>query len=447
MKTLCRYAVKVRSYLIQGVLSNLCVAAERTYIKGVDALQTTPHKADGESGRALDQTDHDDLRHNLRISVWVRWLATIAWLVQLNYRPNFAEPSYFLHTSFALLLLALNAYVHYRIQSGRRVTWHWALALSTMDGAMITAGLAISTGFGNNFFVLYYPALAMFAVVFTSVWLSFAGATIVAVAYTALSIWVEPGVDFEIKEEKVLFTRIVVMYAVVFAVNLVSRFERIRRIEAVERERAVHQGRIESSRRLHDTTAQSAFVVGLGLETAKELAEANTEESRKDLVAKLDATHDLSRSIMWDLRHPIEAGPIFEGRSLASVLESHASSFATITSIPTRVVVSGQEPALTTITKELLFSIAHNALTNTFRHSQAENVTIALIFADDGLEMVVSDNGTGLQDGSESLGRGFSNMRVSIEQLGGTLDVTSGQARQGTTVSCLIPKPANSGDA
>ena len=394
-----------------------------------------------------DDTNQDDLRHNLRISVWVRWLASIAWLIQLNYRPNFAEPSYFLHTSFAVLLLAFNAYVHYRIESGRTITWRWALALSMMDGAMITAGLAISTGFGNNFFVLYYASLAMFAVVFTSVWLSFAGVTLVAVAYAALSLWVEPGVDFEIKEEKVLFTRIVVMYAVVFAVNLVSRFERIRRRRAVEREQFLNQERIESSRRLHDTTAQSAFVVGLGLETAKELAEANTEESRHELVTKLRATHELSKSIMWDLRHPIEAGPIFEGRSLVPVLESHATSFATITSIPTEVVVSGNEPSLATITKELLFSVAHNALTNTFRHSQAENVTIVLNFADDGLEMVVFDDGIGLPDGSEMPGHGISNMRASVESLGGKLDVTAGEDRRGTTVSCLIPKPANSGDS
>ena len=77
--------------------------------------------------------------------------------------------------------------------------------------------------------VLYYPALAMFAVVFTSFRLSFAWVTMVAVVYAALSLVMEPGVDFEIKEEKVLFTRVVVMYAVVAAVNLVSRFERIRR--------------------------------------------------------------------------------------------------------------------------------------------------------------------------------------------------------------------------
>ncbi len=409
-------------------------------------MQNTPLDSGPDPHWASDHTNQDDLRHNLRISVWVRWLATIAWLVQLNYRPNFAEPSYFLHTLFAVLLLALNAYVHYRIESDRRVTWHWALALSTMDGAMITAGLAISTGFANNFFVLYYAALAMFAVVFTSVWLSFAGVTLVAVAYTALSLWIEPGVDFEIKEEKVLFTRIVVMYTVVFAVNLVSRFERIRRRQAVERERSLHQERIENSRRLHDTTAQSAFVVGLGLETAIELAEANTQDSRQQLVIKLDATHQLSKSIMWDLRHPIEAGPIFEGRSLVPVIESHAYSFATITSIPTEVVVSGNEPALTTVTKELLFSIAHNALTNTFRHSRARNVTIALDFADDGLKMSVSDDGIGPTHMIEAPGHGFSNMRASVERLGGKLDVTASERGQGTTVSCLIPNRAISGD-
>ena len=64
----------------------------------------------------------------------------------------------------------------------------------------------------------------------------------VAVVYAALSLVMEPGVEFESKEEKVLFTRVIVMYAVVAAVNLVSRFERTRRREAVERERELQRG-------------------------------------------------------------------------------------------------------------------------------------------------------------------------------------------------------------
>ena len=131
---------------------------------------------------------------------------------------------------------------------------------------MITAGLAISSGFSNTFFVLYYPALAMYAVVFTSFRLSFIWVTIVAIVYAALSLGIEPGVDFEMKEEKVLFTRIIVMYAVVAAVNLVSRFERIRRREAVERERELQRERIELSpdHPRHDSPVRVRDWVGLG---------------------------------------------------------------------------------------------------------------------------------------------------------------------------------------
>ncbi len=406
-------------------------------------MQTTPHDAVAEFRRAVDRTDPDDLRYGLRISVWVRWFVTIAWLAQLNYRPNFADPNYVPNTLFAMLLLALNGYVHYRIETNRTVTRRWALALSTMDAAMLTAGLAISGGFANTFFVLYYPSLAMFAVVFTSFRLSFAWVTMVAVVYAALSLAMEPGVDFEVKEEKGLFTRIVVMYAVVAAVNLVSRFERIRRREAVERERELQRERIELSQTIHDTIAQSAYMIGLGIETAIELA----DESNRELIAKLEATHALSKSTMWELRHPIDAGPIFEGRELGRVLRSHASTFTTITSIPTKLVQSGREPGLSTVTRGLLFSIAHNAMTNAFRHSRAGKVTIALSFEGDRLRMSVSDDGIGLPDDYADRGHGFRNMRRDVERMGGSLEAGPGKSGRGTTVTCVVPYDTKRGGA
>ena len=399
-------------------------------------MQTTPRDAVAESRRAVVRTDPDDLRYSLRISVWVRWFLLIAWLVQFNYRPNFADPAYIPTTLLAVSLLAFNGYVHYRIRSNRTVTRRWALTLSTMDVLTATAGIVVSSsGFQNTFFVLYYPALAMFAVVFTSFRLSFAWVTMVAVGYAVLSLVMEPGVDFEIKEEKVLFTRIVVMYAVVAAVNLVSRFERIRRIGAVERERELQRERIELSQTIHDTIAQSAYMIGLGLETAIELA----DESNRELIAKLEATHALSKSTMWELRHPIDAGPIFEGRELSRVLRSHASTFTTITSIPTELIQSGREPELSTVTRGLLFSIAHNAMTNAFRHSHAGKVTIALSFGGDRLRMSVSDDGIGLPDDYADRGHGFRNMRRDVERTGGSLEAGPGESGRGTTVTCVVP--------
>ena len=405
--------------------------------------QTRQRDADAESRSVSDWTDSDDLRYSLRISVWTRWLATIAWLVQLNYRPNFADPNYLPNTLFALLLLALNGYVHYRLRSNRRVTRGWGLALSAMDAAMITAGLVISGGFSNTFFVLYYPALAMFAVVFTSFWLSFSWVTMIAVVYAALSLGTEPGIAFEIKEEKVLYTRIVVMYAVVAAVNLVSRFERIRRREAVAREGELQRERIELSQTIHDTIAQSAYMVGLGLEAAIELA----DERNRELKEKLRATHALSKTTMWELRHPIEAGPIFEGRDLGRVLRSHATAFTTVTSIHTDVIQSGTEPQLPTITRGMLFSIAHNAMTNAFRHAQANRVTIELSFARDGLRLSVSDDGTGLPADYADRGHGFRNMIRSAERIGGSLEAGPGESGRGTTVTCEIPLDGSRGGA
>ena len=411
-------------------------------------MQTTPRDAVAESRRAVDRTDPDDLRYNLRISVWVRWFLLTAWLLQFNYRPNFADPAYIPTTLFALSLLALNGYVHYRIESHRTVTWRWALALSVMDGAMITAGIAISSsGFHNTFFVLYYPALAMFAVVFTSFMLSFAWVTMAAVVYAALSLVLEPGVDYEIKEEKVLFTRIAVMYTVVAAVNLVSRFERIRRREAVEREGELQRERIELSQTIHDTIAQSAYMMGLGIETAIELAKAQNDDGSDELIAKLEAVHALSKSTMWELRHPIDAGPIFEGREFGRVLRSHASTFTTITSIPTGVEQSGREPWLSAVTRGLLFSIAHNAMTNAFRHARADRVAIALSFEADRLRMSVADNGIGLPEDYAERGHGFRNMRRDVERMGGSLDVGPGESGRGTMVTCVVPYDANRGGA
>ena len=397
------------------------------------------------SGGAVDWTDQDDLRFSLSISVWVRWFVLIAWLAQLHYRVNFDHPAYLAHTLFAVYLLALNGYTHYRIKTKRILSLRWAFVLSAMDVLMVTAGLAIAGGFANTFFVLYYPALAMFAVVFTSFGVSFLGVTVVAAAYTAISLAIEPGVDFEIKEEKVLFTRIVVMYAVVAAVNLVSRFERQKRKEAVERERDLQRARIEQSQTIHDTLAQSAYMIDLGLETAIELVEDHEHDNRNELLTKLCATHALSKSTMWELRHPIDIGPIFEGGKLSRVLKSHAATFAAITSIPADVVQSGQEPQLSTTTRRLLFTIAHNAMANTLRHSNATKVTVSLRFEDNGVRMSISDDGVGLPPDFPDRGQGFKNMTGDAQRMGGTVTAKPGEFGRGTTVTCTVPFSAVQG--
>ena len=209
------------------------------------------------------------------------------------------------------------------------------------------------------------------------------------------------------------------MYLIVVGINLIVRFERVRRQAAMARERQLQRERIEFSQAIHDTTAQIAYMIGLGIDGAMELA----GDSNPRLVERLAATAALNRSAMWELRRPIDMGRIFEGRELGRVLGSHAATFAKITSVPAEMAQSGDEPPLSTEVRAGLFSIAHNALANAFLHAQAGRVNVRLEFETDHIRLSVSDDGIGLPEDYAERGRGFRGMETDARRMGDRLIV------------------------
>ena len=121
------------------------------------------------------------------------------------------------------------------------------------------------------------------------------------------------------------------------------------------------------------------------------------------------------------------------------MLEAHASTFTVITSAPAKLVQHGREPPLSTIERSLLFSIAHNALTNVIRHASADEVVIGLDSDGEELRLSVSDNGVGLPGNYQARGHGFRNMPAVTQRLGGRLEVESDRDCGGTTVACVVP--------
>ena len=384
-------------------------------------------------------TDPDVVLHAARISVWGRWFVWLVGVFLLAYRPGFWYPEDIGFLSIPVLLGIFNGLVHHRLLTNRPVTWRWMLFLSATEIALITVGIVIGGGFRSFIFLAYYPSLAIFAVVFSSHSLSLAWTTAVAVAYAAVCVRVGSGLDLDAGNEKVLIARLAMMYTIVLGISLIIRFERIRWQTSVARERGLRRERIELSQTIHDTTAQSAYMVDLGIHRARELA----GESNAALVAALDATSALTRSAMWEVRGPIDAGHILEGRELGRVLWSHCATFEKITGVHAELSQSGTEPPLTTETRTRLFSIAHNALTNAFLHARPGRVEVRLGFEADQIRLSVSDDGVGLPDGYAERGRGFSGMRSDAEQVGGVLSVESGEGAGGTTISCVVPHVAD----
>ena len=137
------------------------------------------------------------------------------------------------------------------------------------------------------------------------------------------------GLDLGGGDEKELVARLAVMYLVPACVGLIVRLERDRRQAAMTRERRMNQERIDLSQAIHDTTAQTAYMIDLGIDRARELA----RDSNQELVAALDGISALSRTAIWEMRGPIDAGRIFQGRELGRVLWSHCATFERITSV------------------------------------------------------------------------------------------------------------------
>ena len=275
----------------------------------------------------------------------------------------------------------------------------------------------------------------MFAIAFPSFWLVLAWATITAITYVVLSLTVGSGLDLSGSDLRVLVARLAALYAVAVGLSFVVRFERTTRRAATKRERRLQQERIELSQAIHDTTGQSAYMIGLGIDAAMQAVGDENEE----LTAILEATSLMSKAAIWQLRHPIDMGGIFDGRDLGRTLDSHVSTFVAVTSVPTELTQNGSEPPLSTEIKSQLFTVAHNALTNAFRHAEASKVWVELDFRLHDVRLSVSDDGKGLPDDYEERGHGLANMRTLAERLGGRLVVETSGPDGGARLTCVMP--------
>jgi signal transduction histidine kinase len=396
----------------------------------------------------------EDYHYHQRIAVVVRWFLIIVWVYIHNSRPDFGWH----YSAINVLLLAavlVNGHLHWRIRRGQPIGKAYVLALSIADLTAITLGIILATRFNSLGFVLYYPALLGLSLVFSSRRVAFAVTAIVGMTYAAVSFLLSPGVSIERGEDEALVGRIAVMFAVVVVGTMMTEIERGRRREAVaaERERlqenlelqrraqaaelALQRERIRISEEIHDGAAQTAFVLTLGLERCCRLAEGRGGE----LEQKLRALHIQSRQAQWELRYPINLGPLFEGRTLGEVLRNHTRNFETIASIPTNLSLIGVESRLPGVTKQKLFSVVHNALTNVYRHARASRAEVELAFDDEATTLSVRDNGVGLLtvDLGASPGHGISNIKRIAQELGGSSEIRSDPGK-GTTVTVTLPR-------
>ncbi len=435
-----------RTPRIRATISNVAGFLSSAFSSGSDAHV---------SENLPDYAVFDDYRYSQRIAVVVRWFLLTAWLFLINYRPDSGSAIYVLN-GMGIALVGLNGFVHWRIWQGRPITGHYVAALSLMDLAIITAGLAVTNRFDNTFFVFYYPALLGLSLVFSSRHLSFAAVALVASAYAIISVALEPGVSYADGEEKALIVRIATMFAVVAAASLMTRIERTRRREAVAAEKTQAQANLELQQRahsaelaaqeersriareIHDGVAQSIYILSLQLETYADLA----QQQREGLPERMEKLVALSKESLMEVRHYIfDLKPYLAGeKGVSNMVENQVSEFSKIAGIAANVETKGEKRQLSATAATCLYRVTQEALANVFKHAQASHVGVVLEFLPNSVHLTVQDDGQGFNSSvqGQNSGHGLRNMRQRAEELGGDFDLSSASG-EGTRIAIRLP--------
>lgn len=200
---------------------------------------------------------------------------------------------------------------------------------------------------------------------------------------------------------------------------------------------AVAEERNRLARELHDSTKQQAFALSAQLGAARSLIgrDPQTADQHLQQAEQLaDALREELGALILDLRPPALAE-----RPFPIALRAYAKEWAQTQAIAIQLDIVGERPIPAQV-EGALFRIVQEGLTNIGRHSQAQSVTLRLVYATDQLTLTVQDDGQGFEPQQTRPGVGLYSMRERAQALPQgklTLDSAPGQGTR-ITVHCRL---------
>ena len=192
------------------------------------------------------------------------------------------------------------------------------------------------------------------------------------------------------------------------------------------------------ARDLHDAVKQQLFVI----QTASATAQARFDTDLDGARAAIDQVRSSAREAMTEMEAMLEqlqAAPL-ENAGLVASLKRHCEALGFRTGAHVDIAVGTLPPndALAPGTRQALFRVAQEALSNVARHARARNVWVSLGLTAGQVVLEVRDDGAGFKVEGIPHGMGLASMAVRASEAGGNLDVTSAPDG-GTTVRFSVP--------
>ncbi|MEO6036481.1 MAG: histidine kinase, partial [Verrucomicrobiota bacterium] len=209
----------------------------------------------------------------------------------------------------------------------------------------------------------------------------------------------------------------------------VTRRRLRRKMELVQRQRAIERERSRIARDIHDDLGASLTRITMLSESMRGELEGRAAENAEQVYRTARETTRALDEIVWAVNPKHDTLD-----SLASYLGRYAQSFLSATPIRCRLDVPLQMPvwSLTAEIRHNVFLAFKEALNNVVKHAAASEVKVSMELLPNGFLLCVADDGHGFEthktsegmgaarSRSGTAGNGIFNMQKRLEEIGGS---------------------------
>lgn len=197
---------------------------------------------------------------------------------------------------------------------------------------------------------------------------------------------------------------------------------------------AIVEDRDRIARDLHDSIIQDLFALGLSLQGLSDrVVEDSVSSVLHQAVDRLHTTVETLRRYIYELK---ASGDLRKDLSqqLHDLVERMGSAYPTAIELSVEGEMADIEPRIA----EEVVKLVTEALSNALRHSRATTIEVKVTRDNDGLVLVVADNGIGFDVNNVERGLGLINMGERARRLGGILEIDPAD-EGGTVVAIRLP--------
>jgi len=284
--------------------------------------------------------------------------------------------------------------------------------------------------FWGNLFLFVFSSLSYLGIVFNNYFRQLPGLLNSTVTYYETGLFLEltfflAGLNYKNRRNIIHQTR---ERETLKAQNLLKEYEK---------EIAVYKAQQEERQRIsadmHDELGAGMTAIRLMSEIARNKMKENTPVEIEKISRSADDVLNKMNAIIWSMNSGNDTLD-----NLVSYIRSYAIEYFDGTPVDCRVQVAEQLPAkeLTGDKRRNIFLSVKESLNNILKHAGATTVIIR-INTDEGLEIVISDNGKGIDlENIRQFGNGLKNIARRMESIGGSYRIEN---KNGPVTTLTLP--------